>query len=210
MLWDAILFDLDGTLWDAAEGVLASWNQVLEARGLAPFITRADLERCMGRLLPDIAAYFFPDMGEEERMGLVMDCMRGENAYLARHGGVLYPQVPETLAQLAGEYPLAIVSNCGDGYIESFFAAHRLGQYFADYEHPGRTGLDKAGNIRLVMERNGWRSPLFVGDTQIDLDAARTAGIPFLHAAYGFGRLEGVRRLERFADLPLVLRQGAE
>ena len=174
MLWDAILFDLDGTLWDSTEGVLTSWNRGLAAHGLSPFITRTDLERL-------------------------------ENAYLAQHGGELYPGVPETLAQLSEAYPLAIVSNCGDGYIESFFAAHHLDQYITDYEHPGRTGLDKAGNIRAVVERNGWRHPVYVGDTRIDLDASRSAGIPFIHAAYGFGRLDGVRRLDRFSALPALL-----
>lgn len=210
MLWDAMLFDLDGTLWDSTEGVLTSWNRGLAAHGLSPFITRTDLESCMGLLLPDIAARLFPDMEADERLMLIKDCMRLENAYLAQHGGELYPGVPETLAQLSEAYPLAIVSNCGDGYIESFFAAHHLDQYITDYEHPGRTGLDKAGNIRAVVERNGWRHPVYVGDTRIDLDASRSAGIPFIHAAYGFGRLDGVRHLDRFSDLPALLRHADE
>ena len=29
MKTDGILFDLDGTLWDAVEGILAAWNQVI-------------------------------------------------------------------------------------------------------------------------------------------------------------------------------------
>lgn len=203
---DAILFDLDGTLWNPVDGILISWNMGFAAHGLPPFITEAHIEHCIGKLLPDIAEFLLPDMDAEERLKLAMDCVQLENKYFAQHGGTLYPGTAETLAQLAGKYPLAIVSNCEDGYIESFFTAHHLGAYFVDYEHPGRTGLDKAGNIRLIMERNGWRHPVYVGDTQIDRDAAQTAGIPFIHAKYGFGQLDSVLHIGHFSELPQLLR----
>ena len=203
--WDAVIFDLDGTLWNSEDGILVSWNRGFAAHGLDPFITRAHVERWMGKLLPDIAADVLPDMDVDERLALMRECVRLENIYLAEHGGILYPGVPETLERLAGETPLAIVSNCEDGYIESFFAAHKLGKYFADHEHPGRTGLDKAGNIRLIVERNGWRRPVYVGDTQLDFEAARAAGIPFIHANYGFGRLDGVLQMNCFLELPQLL-----
>ena len=40
------------------------------------------------------------------------------------------------------------------------------------------------------MERNGYDSAVYVGDTSKDEEAARMAGIPFVHAAYGFGKTE--------------------
>ena len=83
------------------------------------------------------------------------------------------------------------------------FQAHGLGKYFADFENPGRTGLPKADNIALVVERNGLRRPLYIGDTQGDFDAAAKAGVPFLHAAYGFGQIDRpVPRAETFRDIP--------
>lgn len=203
--WDAVIFDLDGTLWNPADGILVAWNSGFAAHGLAPFITKSHVEYWMGMLLPDIAAYILPDMDEGELLKLVMNCVQLENEYLSRYGGILYPGVPEVLKQLADEYPLAIVSNCEDGYIEGFFAAHHLGEYFVDYEHPGRTGMDKSGNIRLIMDRNGWQHPAYIGDTQIDHDAAQTVGIPFIHANYGFGQLDGVIQMNCFAELPQLL-----
>lgn len=35
-----------------------------------------------------------------------------------------------------------------------FFKAHKLDKYFIDYECPGRTGLPKGENIKLIVERN--------------------------------------------------------
>lgn len=204
-LFDGLIFDLDGTLWDSADAVCASWNLALKtlAPEYAGTVTRQRISACMGLLIDDIFHRLMPNLSPE-RFSLVQEgVLRAENAYIAEHGGVLYPQVPETLALLAARYPLFIVSNCQDGYIEAFFQAHGLGRLFAGYEDPGRTGLPKADNIALVMARYNLTRPLYIGDTQGDWDAASQAGIPFLHAAYGFGRIDSpVPAVADFASLP--------
>ena len=204
-MFDGLLFDLDGTLWDSVDAICVSWNRALAelAPEYAGTVTRERLLPCMGLLLPDILDRLIPGLEADRAAPLLETLLEIENRYVAGHGGVLYLRVPETLAELAGKYPLFIVSNCQDGYIEAFFQAHGLGKYFTDYENPGRTGLDKAGNIALVVRRHGLKRPLYIGDTQGDYNAAVKAGVPFLHAAYGFGSVDApVPAVERFADIP--------
>ncbi len=208
-MFDGILFDLDGTLWDALEGICLSWNRAL-ARfrpDLAGAVTPARLKGCMGMLLPDIAKKLFPQVEPGELAPLLEVCCDMENEYLARNGGVLCPGAAQALPLLAEKYPLFIVSNCQDGYIESFFAAHGLGRYFTDWECPGRTGRPKAENIRAVAARNGLRRPVYVGDTRGDFQAASAAGVPFLHAAYGFGAVEGVPAIGSLVEPPALLEE---
>ncbi|MEW8993698.1 HAD family hydrolase [Clostridium sp.] len=75
-------------------------------------------------------------------------------------------------------------------------------KYFIDFEHPGRTGLTKGENIKLIINRNNLKNPMYVGDTQGDRNAARTAGIPFVYAAYGFGKVEDYDyKIDKFPEL---------
>ena len=46
---------------------------------------------------------------------------------------------------------------------------------------------DKHVTIRTLMDRFGLSKAVYIGDTQKDLNETRLAGIPFVHAAYGFG-----------------------
>ena len=209
-LFDGLLFDLDGTLWDAVDTICLSWNRALArvAPEYAGSIDRERLQACMGMLLPDIIRRLLPQLEEERAMALLHEMLEEENACIAELGGTLFPGTEESLAQLAERFPLFIVSNCQDGYIEAFFQAHGLSGYFKDYEDPGRTGLAKAENIALVVERNGLKKPLYIGDTQGDYDAATKAGVPFLHAAYGFGQIDReVPRVEAFADIPAAVQR---
>lgn len=209
-MFDGLLFDLDGTLWDSVDAICISWRRVLERRApeLAGLMTRENVTSCMGMLLPDIVKKVLPDLPPEQVQPVLKELLEEENAYVAVHGGVLYPQVPETLELLARDYPLCIVSNCQAGYIEAFFQAHGLEQYFTDYENPGRTGKAKADNIALVVERNGMKHPLYIGDTQGDYNAASAAGVPFLHAAYGFGSIDReVPFVEQFSAIPAAVRR---
>ena len=206
---DAVLFDLDGTLWDSSAGVAASWSRALarEAPGLRGPISDLEFHSCMGLPIPEIGAKVFPMLEGRERDRLVEACLACEEEWLHENGGTVYPRVEETLAILSRHYPLGLISNCQCGYIENFFRLTGLGRYFSDFESYGATGLQKADNIRLVMERRGWGAACYIGDMILDLMAARQAGLPFVYCSYGFGDLtEYDRRVDSFEELlPLLV-----
>lgn len=206
MAADGILFDLDGTLWNATARIQEGWNLGREELGLAPTLTLRQVEDCMGLLIEPLARRLLPELEESRLPKGIEVCVGHQLACLAGRGGILYPRLEETLAQLARTYKLFIVSNCVEGYIQAFFAAHGLGKYFTDFEYPGRTGKAKAENITSVVKRNSLKRPVYVGDTQGDYDAATAAGVPFIHAAYGFGRIDHpVPRVDTFADIPAAV-----
>ena len=199
-----ILFDLDGTLWDSAEGVADSWNHALEGLGRPERLTAEAVHGVMGMTMDAIARKIFPKEREEEGWRLMEVCLEEENAWLRERGGTLYEGLEETLGTLKDRgYFLAIVSNCQEGYIEAFLDYHRLGKYFMDTENFGRTRRGKADNIRLVVERNRLEKTLYLGDTRGDYDAAGAAGVAFIHAAYGFGTVpEGTPAIRDIRELP--------
>ena len=117
-----------------------------------------------------------------------LDCLKKECEYISNHGGKLYPGVGQLFQLLSPTVGLYIVSNCQDGYIQCFGRYTGLERYICDFECSGVTGLSKGENIRLIARRNFLRSPIYVGDTAMDEESARSAGVPFIHAAYGFGQ----------------------
>ncbi|RKJ38550.1 HAD family hydrolase [Acutalibacter sp. 1XD8-33] len=189
MLCDGVLFDLDGTLWDSTGALVDTWRLALEGEPDIPHTpTKEELEGVMGMTAPQLMKTLFPHLGPDRAAELFEKCCQVENEYLRAHGGILYDGLEETLSALSARVPLGIVSNCNLEYIPCFLEAHGLEKYFTDWECIGRTGLEKWENIRLVAERCGMARPVYVGDTEMDRDAAQKAGVPFIHAAYGFGR----------------------
>lgn len=206
-MFDGILFDLDGTLWDATAPICASWNDLIARHAVPrPPVRQAECRGYMGLLLDEIARRLFPMLEEETRQALMSEHVAQFDRFLHAGGAVAYPGAEEVLSALARRSRLFVVSNCQDGYIQDFYALCGLGGYFTDLECAGRTGLAKGDNIALVVRRHGLRAPVYVGDTQMDCDAAGAAGVPFVHAAYGFGRVEAaVPAVQSLGGLPEVL-----
>ena len=205
-----LLFDLDGTIWDSAQEVAESWNIVMHKyHPEFPELAASDINAVMGQTMDDIAKTILTEMDPGERESLFKECEEFEVEYIAKHGGVLYPDVEETLKKLeAAGYKMAIVSNCQKGYIDAFFQSMKMKKYFCDMEEWGNTKLSKAENIRLVMERNGFEKAVYIGDTERDQQAAKGAGILFIHASYGFGgsvEPEGI--VKSFAEIPACVEQ---
>ena len=197
---EAILFDLDGTLWDSSREVLLCWNGVLYSLGRS--ISETELSRLMGLTPREIGDVQFPDLPPTERYALTDRCLDAEAPYLYERGARLYPRVRETLRQLKERYLIGLVSNCTEPYAQAFFHAHGLASLFDDHETAGRTGLDKGENIKLLLKRNGIEKAVYVGDTAKDLSAARAANVPFFFAAYGFGEMTEVQpKITSFSEL---------
>lgn len=203
----AILLDLDGTLWNTTTQVAPAWGGVLEKHpGFAGAMTQARMQACMGKTMEQIMAFLMPDVPLSVSVPLGRACCEAEQVYLRKHGAPLYPGLEPTLRALRKRYALALVSNCQSGYLDAFLDYFGFADLFDDWESYGATGLSKGANIRLVMERNGYQRAVYVGDTQGDCDAAREAGVPFIHAAYGFGQVEAADAvLNALSDLPAAV-----
>ncbi|MDO5402326.1 MAG: HAD family hydrolase [Eubacteriales bacterium] len=205
---DGIIFDLDGTLWDTTERICEAWNLILNKHEEIDreTITHEDLTGCMGLPMYDIAARLFPKEKTLVRNSLMDELCVFENGYLAEKGGILYDGLEETLSMLAKKYPLFIVSNCQDGYIEAFLKAHKMVSYFKDTECWGRTRMPKGESNKILINRNGLKNPVYVGDTAGDAQSAIDAGIPFIYAGYGFGSVKDyAAKLDSIRDLiPLL------
>ena len=186
-----IIFDVDGTLWDSTEMVAVAWNKVIKDEGIEhKELEEKDLKKEFGKPMEAIGESLFPEMPKDEMMKLMEKMLKYENGLVAAGPCVIFEGVQETIKKLSEKYPLYIVSNCQDGYIEAFLQYSKLGEYFKDFTCPAYTGRLKGENIRIIMERNGLSEAVYVGDTQGDANSCKEVEIPMIYAAYGFGKVE--------------------
>ncbi len=205
---DGIILDVDGTLWDSTGIVAQAWTRAVKENGCPErIITAEELRREFGKPMDEIAKDLLPELTEAKRRNVMEACCAYEHEYLcADPCRICYPGVEDTIRNLSGRTGIFIVSNCQAGYIELFLEKTGLGICIRDYECFGNNGCGKAENIRLLVRRNHLQSPFYVGDTQGDAKAAAAAQIPFVFAAYGFGRADRMdAQIRQFSDLiPLI------
>ena len=204
----ALIFDLDGTLWDSSEVVAESWN-VVGRRYYGPnyFVSGDDVRGLMGKTMHEIGVFLTPPNAGPEKEAFLRECFSYEVEYLGDHPGKLFPEELQILHELSQKYRLFIVSNCQNGYIENFMPLMPEGliEGFLCY---GDTHKPKNFTIRALMEKHQIEAAAYIGDTAGDESATRLAKIPFIHAAYGYGKAlspDGVAH--RFVDLPLICEQ---
>lgn len=186
---DGLIFDMDGTLWDAIGSYCAVWNATAEALGCARRVAYADLLPLMGKPLDEIYAVLIGNAYADPQkfMNLLAE---NEREMMPRLGGVLYPGVRDTLAELHRRgLPLMMVSNCSPSGLDNFLGFTGLRPYICDSLTFGGTGCDKDVNIATLVRRYNLKRPVYVGDIQRDADSTHAAGIEFVWASYGFGRV---------------------
>jgi HAD superfamily hydrolase (TIGR01509 family) len=207
--YKAVIYDCDGVMFDSFEANLAFYDRIMAALGKPP-LDQGDAEQM--RVLHtyanrEVLRYFFAD---EESYG----------AAVRAAGAIDYRElVPfmrmeeglrETLEALVPRVALAVCTNRStsmDMVLESF----DLAQYFGIVMTASRVTNPKPHPEPLLKVLDYYRiepgQALFVGDSDVDRQAASAAGVPFV--AYK-ADLPAVARIDRHeAILALLARQGS-
>lgn len=180
--YKVVIYDCDGVILDSIESNYIFYNRVMEYLGRAP-LDRCDLEA--RRVLHtysfnSVMEYFFAgDSRREEAFKFaktihykdLMPFMRMEDGFVA------------ALDQLKGKTALAICTNRATS-MEMIIEDFGLSGYFEFVMTASKVANPKPHPEPLlkVLEHFG-ASPeeaLFIGDGEVDMQAARGAGIPFI------------------------------
>ena len=207
----AVLFDLDGTLIDSIELLLACVHHAFEGRTPAP--TDAEWIATLGTpLRKQLAAYIDSDEEIEAVTAKYRTFQRERHDAFTKS----YPGVTETLAELQRRgNPMGVVTSKSNemmdrgldwlGALEMMRT--RIGMNSCDIHKPDPFP------VRLALQELGYepREALFIGDSPHDIKAGNGAGVISVAALWGpFTREElephnPSEFLERMADLPALL-----
>lgn len=199
--FDSIIFDMDGTLWDAVDSYCHIWNVTFNQLEKSQTVKRDELLKCMGMPIDKIFDEIVTVDVDRQQYLAILD--ENEQKMMPTLGGKLYNGVAEGIPFLASRYKLFMVSNCGAEGLKNFLSFTRLSPYFCDTLTHGETLLSKADNIKLLIQRHNLQHAVYVGDTQGDCIAAHQAGIPMIFAQYGFGECEDAEY--KIKSFPLLL-----
>ena len=204
MNYEALILDIDGTLWDSRALVAEGYNIQLKKEGLEYlFVTAEDLLPLFGKVMTEIADVILASIPEADRYDLMERCMATENKYLEENPCKIgYPGIRETLEELSKKYRLFIVSNSQCGYPELCIRKLDISPFISAHMCFGDTGTSKGQTILRLMKEQNISSAAYVGDTQGDYEASVEAGIPYIWATYGFGVPERYdAKIDSFAQL---------
>ena len=200
MNYDALIFDIDGTLWNASEASARGWTAGLKALGIDRRITGDEIasvagkpyESCVDILLPGLR----PGLPE-----LVKTLQAHEEVAVRELGGDFYPGAVDGVRELSNRYRVFLVSNCQVWYLERFLEFSGLRNVITGSDCYGRTGATKGEMLCNMRDDHTLKNPVYIGDTDGDRDAAREAGMEFIHVAWGFGGEDGSRSVASFREL---------
>lgn len=206
-MYESLIFDIDGTLWDSRALVAEGYNIQLRAEGYPHLcVTAEDLKPLFGKVMTEIADVILAAVPEADRYSLMERCMETENRYLQDNPCQIgYPKVKETLAKLSEHHRIFIVSNSQCGYPQLCMEKLGLTPYIQGHLCFGDTGTSKGKTIRTLMEKYDITSCAYIGDTQGDYEATLEANVPFIWCSFGFGAPDGytkkVNSLEELLNL---------
>jgi phosphoglycolate phosphatase len=185
-----LIFDLDGTLVDSLPGIAASLNRALASMDLPTHPPDA-VRTFIGNGSLMLARRAAPAGVDEARVREVETRFKADYDETWPEGTRPFEGVPELLADLAAEgRALAVLSNKPDPFtveiVRRLFPRISFGVILGHREgsplKPDPTSaLEAVAALGLTPE-----SCRFIGDSTVDIETARRAGIPPLAVTWGY------------------------
>lgn len=200
---DSIMFDMDGTLWDAMESYVRVWNTAFDELNINAHVTNDDMQSNLGKTLGEIMLNFEKKSGTKFDLPvLTKRIIEIEDEMMPIWGGKPYPNMKDGLAKLSKRYKLFLVSNCGTQGLTTLMNFTGIREYITDIVSHGLRKAPKGDNMLYLKEKHNLKHPIYVGDTHGDAIETHKAGLPFFFARYGFGNTtEFEKAFDSFSEL---------
>lgn len=210
-----LAFDLDGVLYSSEPFLGEAYRQAIENvnRDRPGSFDRvpptAEILQHIGWPVPIILSRLFPNAGAEALSRLAPRTLAAICERVAARRGILYEDVPTTLALLRDRpSTLVVASNGRRHYVETVLATYGIDHYFEPIVTADELG-DKIGVVRSYVATYRPAAAVMIGDRASDVEAAHAAGMRFVGCDYGHGHRAEIAGagpvVDRFADLPAAI-----
>ncbi len=209
----ALLFDLDGTLMDTLETIVEAMNAACDDIGVSPPFRAEELRPTIGMPVPrelQLLRGIVGPIADE-----FTDRYYAHFSRAVEHGVRLYPEVMETFPFFAGR-PIASMSTRRAYQVDHMLRATRLRGFFTAVVGGDQVSRPKPfPDLPLFGAKALGVSPeacVVIGDSPVDIQAGRTAGMKTVAALYGYGDPVAVTdaapdaTIRRFSELASVVR----
>ena len=220
-MYTTVIFDLDGTLLNTLDDLADAGNRLCAALGW-PTHPVQGYRYLVGNGIPKLIERLAPP--ECRAPAVLADALaRFEADYGAhlRDKTAPYPGVPQALARLrAAGVQLAVFSNKADALAKQVVADYFGADLFAAVRGqlpgvPVKPAPQGTCALLAALGADAART-LYVGDSNVDVQTARNAGLPCCGVLWGFRtkeelQSEGARYLAATAEeLEAIIRRGPE
>ena len=208
-----VVFDVDGTLVDSQEHIVAAMTRAFAAVDLV-LPSRADLLSIIGLSLPQAMERLAPQAAASLHEAMVIAYKAAHNGIDARHASPLYPGAREVLELLRerDDLLLGIATGKSRRGLTGLLAAHGLTELFVTTQvaddHPSKP--HPAMLLAAVAQAGvAPQDAVIIGDTSFDMDMGRAAGTRRLGVSWGYHPIAALTAAEglidRFDDVPQAL-----
>ena len=208
----ALIFDLDGTLAHTLPAIAEGMNLALAELGY-PEIDEQQVYEFINLGARDYARYALPTEYREDdaRIDALYEAYNRNYAKVYMHTDTTYGGIPELIAQLGGEYPMAVNSNKQDEFVKALVA-----QLFPAGTFVAAEGFrtDRAPKpdpaVPLMLARMMGAEPhecAYIGDSDVDVKTALAAGMHAIDVCWGYRPADVLYDMgaEKVAQTPVQL-----
>lgn len=206
-----IVFDLDGTLMDTLQDLWLSTNHALRSHGMAER-SISEVRQFVGNGVHKLIERAVPEGTTAEKIEEVFDTFKKHYVVHCQDNTDLYPGIRELLTQLKADgHSLAVVSNKLQSGVDEL---HRT--FFSDTIDVAigeRAGIPRKPAPDMVLlalkelEERGASTdnPIYIGDSEVDLETAKNSNLPCISVLWGFRDRELLEEkgASTFAETPL-------
>lgn len=191
------VFDFDGTLVDTRHDIAFSVNLALEEMGL-PRLPEETIFGYVGKGVAHLMTRALQNTGCADVDRAVQLFMKHYGEHLMDRTG-FFPHCREVLDHFSSKHK-AVLSNKPAPFIRKILQALDALHYFRDIiggDSFENKKPDPAG-LNHVMKRAGVKAQdvLLVGDSKVDIDTARAAGVKVCGVTYGHATREEMEQLQ--------------